>query len=40
MTRKVRDIMSAAPVRMAGDLALDRDERSALSEISATAPDR
>ena len=57
MTRKVREIMSAAPVCMAasesvsaaakatpvgvvslGDLALDKDERSALSQISASGP--
>ena len=59
MTRKVREIMSAAPVCMAasesvsaaakatpvgvvslGDLALDRDERSAFPEIPAIAADR
>ena len=36
MTRKVREIMSAAPVCMAASL--DKDERSALSQISASGP--
>jgi CBS domain-containing protein len=40
--RRLPVIADGVPVGMVsiGDLALDRDERSALSEISATAPDR
>ena len=40
--RRLPVIADGVPVGLVsiGDLALDRDERSALSEISATAPDR